>query len=833
MTSSFPRLRRDLAVSRQATANGIVYVIKDPVRRQFYRFGETEHFIASQLDGSHSKDAVRQRAERQFGAQLTDEALDHFIARLQKNGLLESDTDQPKPAKPAGRLQGSLLYLRFRLVDPNGLLDRLHRVTGFLFTKTFVVLSALCILLGAALAILNWNQIAGNVSRFYQVTAIPLLVLTIFVVITAHEFAHGLACKHFGGEVREMGFLLMYFQPAFYCNVSDAWLFPDKSKRLWVGFAGPYFELFLWSLATIAWRVTEVDTWINYVTYIVMASSGIKTLLNFNPLIKWDGYYLLSDWLELPNLRKRAFAHLGGSIKRLFGVSAPWVEQATRRERRVFLTYGLVASLFSFSFLGITMATVGGILIEQNQPVGLALFAGLLGTRFRRKLRKLFGKSAGDADDLDDEDGNAPAPATSRQSPAPPETPQAPEPPPAMPAPQRVALPPPGLPANDAGAPNGASGAGETPAPAKRKRRKFFSSSFKRVIRTGFVGGSLALLLLLGEMELRIAGPFNVLPAHNADVRAEREGLVEEVCVDEGDRVKAGDLVARLSDLDLEAERKKNEAEIAQAKARLQLLEAGPRAEEIQLAYNALNKAKDKTQFARTRRERDRSLFEQGLLSKKEFEDTQEQATIAENEVAEAKTRLEVLLKGTRPEEIAAARAELNRLETQRRYLEEQLQLLQVVSPAAGIVTTPSRQLREMKHQLVNRGDLIAKVHDFRIITAEIAISEKEIADVKVGQKVLVKARSHPDETFHGTVVSVATTARGSSTASTTSPSGSGTAASAPKAILVTTEIDNSSLLLKPEMTGQAKIYCGQRRFFDLVMRRLARTFKVEFWSWW
>src|SRR5437762_11088942 len=136
-------------------------------------------------------------------------------------------------------------------------------------------------------------------------------------VSIAHEFAHGLTCKHFGGEVRELGVLLLYFQPAFYCNVSDAWLFPEKSKRRWVGFAGPYFELFLWACAVLVWRLTDPETWLNSGALAVLAVSGVKTLLNFNPLLKLDGYYLLSDALDMPNLRQRSYAYVGGRLKRL------------------------------------------------------------------------------------------------------------------------------------------------------------------------------------------------------------------------------------------------------------------------------------------------------------------------------------------------------------------------------------------------------------------------------------------------------------------------------------------------------------------------------------
>jgi len=209
--------------------------------------------------------------------------------------------------------------------------------------------------------------------------------------------------------------------------------------------------------------------------------------------------------------------------------------------------------------------------------------------------------------------------------------------------------------------------------------------------------------------------------------------------------------------------------------------------------------------------------------------------------LATAKSKLDVLLAGSRPEEIEAMKAAITSLETQRNYLQEQLRLMRVVSPASGIVATPSRQLMEMKHQLVKKGDLIAKVYELKTITAEMVISERDIADVKVGQSVVLKARAYPEMTFHGKVTSIATAAQinSSSTASAfaqaqgTAPTTLTRSAVAPKTITITTEIDNGSLFLKPEMTGQAKISCGERRLIDLVTRRIARTVKVEFWSWW
>jgi putative peptide zinc metalloprotease protein len=855
MTLVLPQLRQNLTVSRQPADGGAVFIVKDPARGQFYRLREAEHFIANQLDGQTPVEVIRQRAEKEFGTQLSEEQLAQFIAHLEKSGLLERGANgEERKARSRKTVQGSLLYLRVRLLDPDRLLTWLVGKVRFCFTPGFVLLCSASILCATGILISQWGDLGAGLPRLYQLSTIVLVSLAIFLVIAAHEFAHGLTCKHFGGEVREMGFMLMYFQPALYCNVSDAWLFPEKSKRLWVGFAGPFFELFLWSLAVMLWRLTDVDTWINHLAFIVMTSSGIKTLFNFNPLLKWDGYYLLSDWLEIPNLRKKAFSHLGNRIKRLVGAGDPRAEELPIRERRICLAYGLVAAVCSFSLLGLAITMVGGYLIEQSQPLALTLFAGLLGTKLRRRFRKLFGKSSsapGDTDDPDDDlPDKSPSPELSMSKEW---LPQRSINPPATiagtglcdarpsPEPRR----PGETPANNATEVSKTNGGRDLPeaietakSPTTKKgkssfKKRFFRSTFRFLKFAAASAVTLAILVLV-RMELRIAGPLDILPIHNADVRAEVGGIVQEICVDEGQQVRAGDLIARLSDRDLRADLQKNESEIAQARARLRMIEAGRTKEEIQLARTAVAKVEAKLNFAHQRLTRDKSLFEQGLLSQKDFEDTQEVEAMAGNELSEAKNRLEVILNGSRPEEIDAAKADLNRLETQHRYLEEQLRLLNIVSPATGIVATPSRQLKQMNRQLVNKGDLIAKVFDFKTITAEIPVSEKDIADVKVGQTVILKVRAYPDQSFHGKVTAISTSALGSSSASSagTTPVFN-TALVTPKTLLVTTEIDNHDLLLKPEMTGQAKIFCGERPLLELVTRRIARTVKVEFWSWW
>jgi len=742
------KLRADLLLSPQSAADAITYVVKDPVCERFFRFRETEGFILQQLDGTRSLEVLQAAVEERFGASLPLSTLEQFIAKLRRLGLLESETDQQIVARPRPkRVGGNLFYLRFRAFDPDRLFNFLLGRIRFFFTPAFVFVSAMFIVLAATITIGNWANIGHDVQRLYSLQSLFLAYITMLVVITLHEFAHGLTCKHYGGSVRELGFMLLYFQPAFYCNVSDAWLFPEKSKRLWVTFAGAYFEIFVWALATLIWWVTDPFTVVNYLALVVLATSGIKTLFNLNPLIKLDGYYLLSDYLNIPNLRQRAFGYLGDHMRKLWGAAVHHLRNSTPRERRIYLLYGILAWLYSTWLLSFVALHFGGFLVGRYQGWGFVVFSVLLLGLFQRPLKKLL---------------HAPVASFS------------------------------------------------LPAGVKKWT--------KRALRFAVLGGVVAALFLC-RMELRIAGPFTILPVHNADVRAEVEGIIREIHVDEGDSIKKGDPIASLSDRDYRAESTKTKAELEEKQARLKLLKAGSRPEEIDLARTLLSKADERIKYARTTLEMDKTLFEESLLSKKEYEQSKELVAVRANEVQEAKDKLNLLLAGSRREEIEAIEAEVSRLQAHQRYLQEQLQLLKVLSPIAGVVTT--HKLKDKTGQAVKKGDLIAEVHEMKTLTIEIAIPEKEIADISEGQKVVLKARAYPGMNFEGKVTSIAPIA--------TKPEDWKTE----RSVLVTTQLDNAGLLLKPEMTGNAKIYCGQQRLIDLVTRRLIRYIRVEFWSWW
>ena len=805
MVAEEPKLRTDLVISRQDAS----VILKDPTTGRFFRFGEAEDFIVSQLDGSTSSEVIRERAREKFGSPPAQEDIEAFVAALRRLRLLETaGTAPPPPVAQRRPFRGNPLYFRLRAFDPDPLLDRLITRLSFCFTAGFVGFSAAVILLGLGVAVIDWPEITRDVRWLYRFEMVVVGWVIIFAVTTAHEFAHGLTCKRFGGHVHEMGFLLIYFQLAFYCNVSDAYLFPEKAKRLWVTFAGPYFELFLWALAVLIWRITEPGTWVSSVALVVVVTSAFKLFINLNPLIKLDGYYLLSDALGIPNLRAHASRYLRSRLAALLRLSRRTVEHVTARERRIYLAYGLLAGGYSVWLLGYIAWALGGFLTVRYQGTGAVMYAGMLALLFQAPLRR----------------------AVSR--------------PPLLRA--------------------GVERLG----------------AVKRPVKLLLLAALLVAVLFIARWELAASGEFAVAPRLNADVRASVEGLIEAIEVAEGDVVKRGDVIARLSDRDYRADLRRIEAEMEEKRARLKMLRAGTRREEIELATNALAtartkrehagrrydearrlhatrlakattdvaKADERLKYARNEMERSRALFAVDLISRRQFEEAEERMAVREKEreaaqaelrmvtaddlsefqrelavstteAEETATKLKLLEAGSRPEEIEATEAEVTRLEGQRRYLLEQLHLVNVTSPVAGIVITP--RPKEIVGRYMTKGDLIVEVHELRTISAEIAIPESEIGEVKLGQRVALKTRAFPETTFVGTVSAIA-------------PVGvKEDEAWRGKVFRVTTQIDNPNLVLRPGMTGTAKIFCGSRPVVELLTRRLARYVRVEFWSWW
>ena len=195
-------------VSKQETSGKTTYIIKDPVTGRFFQLKEEEQFIVQQLDGATPHDVILKQVEESFGVFCSLETLEHFLKQLSQLGLLEGEG---QPFAGHRRIRGNVLYLRFAAFDPDRLFNRLIKKVGFFFTSYFIVFSTSLILLALGITILNWGEIWHAFRSIFHFQAIIVAWVTTLFIITAHEFAHGLACKHYGGQVHDIGFMSALF----------------------------------------------------------------------------------------------------------------------------------------------------------------------------------------------------------------------------------------------------------------------------------------------------------------------------------------------------------------------------------------------------------------------------------------------------------------------------------------------------------------------------------------------------------------------------------------------------------------------------------------------
>jgi len=359
--SSRPRLREDLLWSEQRDASGTVWVVRDPRADRYFRLDARSGRLARRLDGTRTlaEAAEEEDPDGRFDA----DDLDDLLQDLERLGLLEgSALAAPRPRR------FDPLFLRLPLGDPNRLFGRVARLAGPLFHPLFVVAGGLATAAAAGLAVANFEALRVAAERLLAWPELVCLWVPALAVVALHEVAHGVACRRFGGEVHEVGVVLYYFQPCAYCDVSGAWMIADRRRRLSVLLAGPFFEAVLWSISVFVWRAAEPGTPVSWCAAGIATTSGLKTLVNLNPLLRLDGYYLLSDGLGIPNLRSRAFRYLWA---RLRGAEA---EAPGRFERVVFLLYAPAALLFSAGLIAWFGAWLYGVAVERLDGWGPPVF---------------------------------------------------------------------------------------------------------------------------------------------------------------------------------------------------------------------------------------------------------------------------------------------------------------------------------------------------------------------------------------------------------------------------------------------------------------------------
>lgn len=389
------RLKAHVRIHRHDYRGRPWYVIEDPASGRVHRVGAQAHEVLRLLDGARSLAQVLDEVRFRLGEEAPSaEELAALVGVLYRADLAVADAraDVAELATRAARLHGQRLRqyflnplaLRFPLLDPDRFLQWAVRATAWLPTAAWVAVWAAVVAAGGAVALSNAETLrSGFVDRILSTENLMLLWFCYPVVKLLHELGHGIAIRRLGGQVHEMGVMLLVLVPVPYVEASATAAFPGKGARMLVGAAGVLTELFLAGAAMLVWAMVEPGM-VRAVCFNVALIAGVSTLIfNGNPLMRFDGYYVFADWVEIPNLGQRAYAYLGYLVQRYgFGVRDAVSPASAADEAPWLLGYGIASFCYrlfisvsivllvagKYFFVGVLLA-IWGIAIMIVRPV--------------------------------------------------------------------------------------------------------------------------------------------------------------------------------------------------------------------------------------------------------------------------------------------------------------------------------------------------------------------------------------------------------------------------------------------------------------------------------
>ena len=385
-----PRLRSHARVHRHEYRGRRWYVLQDRMSRRSHRLNPPAHYLVGLMDGRRTLQELWDAAAQRFGDQApTQDEVIQLLGQLHAADLVQSEgaPDVDELLRRARRTRNRTLMakllaplaIKVPLFDPDRLLERWLPWFRPLFGPAGALLWLALVGWGAFSAAQHWNELTQDIgNRVLAPENLLVLGLVFPLLKAAHEFGHACAVKAWGGEVHEMGVMFLVMMPVPYVDASAASAFAQRRQRVIVGAAGMAVELCIASAALLFWLDMQPGL-PRAVLFNVMLIAGVSTVLfNANPLLRFDGYYILSDLIDIPNLRQRAQQYLGAVLQRgLFGIANDAV-QATPREAAWFLFFSIASFIYRLTvtfaiavFIGSHYFVVGVLLAIWAVATGI------------------------------------------------------------------------------------------------------------------------------------------------------------------------------------------------------------------------------------------------------------------------------------------------------------------------------------------------------------------------------------------------------------------------------------------------------------------------------
>ena len=365
---ALPPLREDLKLmpGPSSADGGPTWTLHDPARHRFIRIGWLEFEVLARWALGNTE-AVARSIAAETTIRATSQDVVEVLSFAYRAGLTaptDARTTERFAAEraaerlsPARWLLKNYLSIKLRLVNPDRVLSSVVPRIGWVFTRGFAITLASLAVLGFYLISRQWDAYTHSLLHLFSLRGAALVGLALASAKVVHEIGHGVMAKRMGCRVPAMGVAFLVLWPVLWTDTTDAWRLTDRRRRLAIDAAGMLAETTLAVFASLAWSVLP-DGALRTGAFLLSSSTWLLTIaINVNPLMRFDGYFLLSDWLEVPNLQERGFAMGRWWLREtLFGLGDPPPEHFPRDKRRIVIGYALACMVYRFTlFLGIAL----------------------------------------------------------------------------------------------------------------------------------------------------------------------------------------------------------------------------------------------------------------------------------------------------------------------------------------------------------------------------------------------------------------------------------------------------------------------------------------------
>ncbi len=384
IAQSCPRLH-PRAVFKEHIVDGrpVVRIVVPDVDAIFNLAPQTWELVRL-FDGQRSFEQVAEAYARETGQPVSLDDV-HWIAddfesidfwyktpREKNIALMLQSADQRRNALKRKKKWGDMGFVTFPAFNPDNFLVWLEKRVRFVFTWWFTLITLAAFACTTTIFVLHWSEVSRDTLQFFNFADKTWFDVAVFWGITlvlsaVHEAAHGVTCRHFGGRVESMGFALIYLTPAFYTDTTEGVVLCPPFERILISAAGVWSELYLCTAATIIWWGTPPGTPVHDFAYVVLLMTGIATvLLNWNPLMKLDGYHIFCDIIGILDLKENSTAYVSAWVKRYVWRLPVEVPYVPKRRRLGFAVYAIASGLYSYTVLYILARFVGNVFRNFN-----------------------------------------------------------------------------------------------------------------------------------------------------------------------------------------------------------------------------------------------------------------------------------------------------------------------------------------------------------------------------------------------------------------------------------------------------------------------------------